>query len=169
VACQRLSQAGHGGSPPGRRHLEIGQFLAAAAVAVFLHQPPRLGERSTVVEEAGAVEANFGEKKRHRPALGDLLRLVEIGAGAVGIAKRRAQPGAGEEALRQLIATPGAAEAVDGLLDLGLRAVERRAFEERGKKPSAASSRSRPTSSPLTRGKRVGLTRRSRYAACIGQ
>jgi hypothetical protein len=53
---------------------------------MLVHQPPRLGERVAIVEEAGTVELDIGEEERHGSTLGDLLRLGEVGAGAVGVA-----------------------------------------------------------------------------------
>lgn len=53
---------------------------------MLVHQPPRLSERVAIVEEAGTVEVDIGKEKRHGSTLGDLLRLVEVGTGALCVA-----------------------------------------------------------------------------------
>lgn len=92
---------------------------------MLLDQPPRLGEGGAVVKEASAVEVDLGKVEGHRPALGDLLGFVEVGAGGVAVALDGAQPGAGEEAVREELDSTCAAESVDCLLDLGRRVLDR--------------------------------------------
>lgn len=103
---------------------------------MLLHQPPRLGKGGAVVEEAGAVEVDVGEVERHRTALGDLLGLVEVGAGTGGVALSGAEPGTSEETQREVLKLPGATEAIDGLLDLGCGGVGWGAGEENPIQPS---------------------------------
>ena len=103
--------------PVGAGGFRVGEFLVAAAVAEFADQFSRLGEGGAVAEEPGAVEMDIGQIERHRPALGDPLRLRQI-----GFRLRRAFPapqgpgvkGGGEEGLREGVEQVGRAEGGEG-------------------------------------------------------
>ena len=65
--------------------------------------------------EPRAFERHVAEIEPHRPRLGDLLHLVEIGRRAVPVADAAAEGGAGEEAAGKKVIGSGSAEAFDGL------------------------------------------------------
>ena len=75
------------------------------------------------------MEMDVGEMEPHRPALGDLERLVEVLARAVEVAGRRAEEGAGEEAAGDVILLTGAAKEVHRFLHM--RAGRRLAAKDR--------------------------------------
>jgi hypothetical protein len=76
--------------------LGVGELVAAAAIAAFVDEllrgveivarrDPRVGGRPAghEAEQPRAMEMNVGEEEPHRPALGDLIRVVEVVARAV--------------------------------------------------------------------------------------
>ena len=121
----------------GSSLLGVGEFFAAAPVAVFFDEAAGLGEFGLVVEQAGTVEVDVGEVERHRAALGDLLRFVEEAGGGVGIAGEVVVPGGGEEGEREVMGCAGLAEAAEGGGEMGMgkvgtqvaRGIERGAVE----------------------------------------
>src|SRR6185369_199340 len=62
-------------SPSLRGSFGVGQLFVSPVVAVFLDQASRFGQRSTVAEEAGAIEQDIGLEQRHRAPLGYLPGL----------------------------------------------------------------------------------------------
>src|SRR5689334_14302985 len=79
---------------------------------------------------------DVGEMEAHRAALGDLLRLVEIGAGGGGVALRGAEPRAREQSAREMISI--LSKSVDRRFDVRMRAVEHRNAENRAEERDAA-------------------------------
>jgi len=93
------------------RRLRVFELLAPPAVAAFVDE---LAGRVEIVarrvpgvgggplrdepEQPRAMQMNVGQMEPHRPALGDLKRLVEVLAPAVEVAGHGAPQGAGEEA-----------------------------------------------------------------------
>src|ERR1700709_1268579 len=64
------------------RGFSVSQLLVAAVVAMFLDQPPGLGQGGAVSEEAGTVEVDVGLEEWHRATFGDLPGFVQIFAAA---------------------------------------------------------------------------------------
>ena len=114
--------------PQGR--LGVFELFLAAQVAVFENQATGLGEvvlrglprvRRIAKEEPRAIQMDVGQEQRHRPALGDLPRFVQIALRALGAGARTgetAQPGAGEKAAGEVVLHAGAAEAGHGVVQL---------------------------------------------------
>ena len=141
----------------GNGGFRVFEFFLPPPVAVFLDQPPRLGEivlrgRPRVVcpsmlaqsKQPRPVQVNVRHEQRHRAALGDFPGFVQVALRALGAGARAgetAQPGAGEEAAGKVILLAGAAEAVHGVLE-GLAArielVERYALQNRRVERGAA-------------------------------
>ena len=81
--------------------LGVGELLAAAAIAAFLDERRRrveidarrgpgvfFGPAFHEAEQPRAMKMDVGQKKLHRPALGDLGSLIEVVARAAEIASR---------------------------------------------------------------------------------
>src|SRR5258706_10812586 len=76
--------------------------------------------RSEVVaeEESSAVEVDVGEEKRHRPALGDLPRFIEVRSRFGNTSLERSQPRTGKEATGEEVQRAGAPESVHCIVDV---------------------------------------------------
>jgi len=89
--------------------LGVFELFLPAQVAVFENQATGLGEvvlrglpgvLCFIEEKPRAIQMDVGQEQRHRPALGDLPRFVQIALRALGTGARAgktAQPGAASE------------------------------------------------------------------------
>ncbi len=80
------------------------------------------------------MEMDVGEKEPHRPALGDLERLVKVLTRPVEGTGRGAEEGAGEEAKREILLLASAAEDVQRVVHMlaGGRLSAKDRLEQRG-------------------------------------
>src|SRR5258708_36361566 len=96
--------------------LRVFELLLATEVAVFEDELARLleafscGVEIVAEEQTRAVEVDVSEVERHRSALGDLLRRIEVSVRLIGAALHYSQPRAGEKPARETVHLPGLAE-----------------------------------------------------------